>query len=270
MEYFLAVSRERSFTKAAESLYMSQPAITNAINTLEGELGIKLFIRTKRLVTLTGEGQIFYNYVSSLMKDVNHTLYRMNELRESSLRLIKVAVNSLIATTMFLPMLGEYQESYPNSQVIFTTSSNERIRHMMETKGYHIGIILGNSDPHPNAKMLTEGKMTCFRTAQPEGALTTIVSDGNDEPGKQLSSYLHRNGITSANLTRGYDIVSYMLEHSNRDVFLPSFFRCPEHRVNCPLDENIDASAYLVTQANLPKLHQQFIELLERGVKIYG
>ena len=60
---FLTVGRVRSITRAAEELFTSQPAITRTIKNLENELGTKLFIRSKRGVELTREGQILYEHV---------------------------------------------------------------------------------------------------------------------------------------------------------------------------------------------------------------
>jgi len=60
LEYFLMVSDLASFTRAAERLYVSQPAVTNAVRSLEEELGIQLLDRSQRKVTLTAEGKIFH------------------------------------------------------------------------------------------------------------------------------------------------------------------------------------------------------------------
>ena len=59
LEYFLTVSNLKSFTRAAEQLYISQPSVTTAIRRLEDELGIILFERNKKQAVLTPEGEIF-------------------------------------------------------------------------------------------------------------------------------------------------------------------------------------------------------------------
>ena len=62
LEYFLAVSNNKSFTRAAEQLYVSQPSVTTAIKKLEDELGLILFDRNKKQAILTSEGEIFYQH----------------------------------------------------------------------------------------------------------------------------------------------------------------------------------------------------------------
>ena len=64
---FLTVGRVRSITRAAEELFTSQPAITRTIKNLENELGTKLFIRSKRGVELTREGQILYDVSTAVV-----------------------------------------------------------------------------------------------------------------------------------------------------------------------------------------------------------
>ena len=62
IEYFLAVSKYLSFTKAAEALYVSQPAISRRISMLEEQLGVKLIKRTKRTVEMTEAGKKFQSF----------------------------------------------------------------------------------------------------------------------------------------------------------------------------------------------------------------
>ena len=66
LNYFIAISDAKSFTRAAEKLYVSQPALTGQINTLENELGMKLFDRTNKSVQLTPAGEVFYKHPGAL------------------------------------------------------------------------------------------------------------------------------------------------------------------------------------------------------------
>ena len=64
---FYEVANEKSISKGAEKLMISQPAVTQSIHTLEEQLGGKLFIRTPKGVVLTNEGEIHYNYIKEGM-----------------------------------------------------------------------------------------------------------------------------------------------------------------------------------------------------------
>ena len=63
---FYEVANAKSISKGAERLMISQPAVTQSIKTLEGELNGKLFVRTPKGVILTNEGEVLYNYIKEV------------------------------------------------------------------------------------------------------------------------------------------------------------------------------------------------------------
>ncbi len=66
LRYLMTIAKTGSFNKAAEQLYVSQPSLTSAVKELERELGITLFYRSGRGVTLTGDGTEFLLYAKQL------------------------------------------------------------------------------------------------------------------------------------------------------------------------------------------------------------
>ena len=81
LEYFCAVSRYHSITQAAQKLYVTQPAISSAIRELEKEFSINLFIRSKNHLTLTTEGEAFYQKASTLLATIHETESELYDLR---------------------------------------------------------------------------------------------------------------------------------------------------------------------------------------------
>ena len=67
LKYFQIVANERSFTKAAEKLNMSQPPLSRQIKDLENELGVKLFIRKYKNLELTEQGELFLDYANRII-----------------------------------------------------------------------------------------------------------------------------------------------------------------------------------------------------------
>lgn len=67
LKYFQIVANERSFTKAAEKLNMSQPPLSRQIKDLENELGVKLFVRKYKNLELTKQGELFLNYANKII-----------------------------------------------------------------------------------------------------------------------------------------------------------------------------------------------------------
>lgn len=70
LDYFIAVAQNGSINKAAQSLFISQPYLSHVIKDLEEELNVRLLVRNKNGVTLTAEGERFFNYASRIIRDV--------------------------------------------------------------------------------------------------------------------------------------------------------------------------------------------------------
>ncbi|MFB6961482.1 LysR substrate-binding domain-containing protein [Streptomyces sp. NPDC056309] len=77
LRYFAVVAETRHFGKAAERLHMAQPPLSQAIRRLESELGVDLFTRTTRQVTLTGAGEVFRTDVERILKAVDEAVTRV-------------------------------------------------------------------------------------------------------------------------------------------------------------------------------------------------
>ena len=82
LEYFCAVCRYHSITQAAQKLYVTQPAISNAIKELEKEFSINLFTRSKNHMELTKEGEIFYqkqaDFSTQLVRPLPNSMILVN------------------------------------------------------------------------------------------------------------------------------------------------------------------------------------------------
>nr|WP_275432131.1 LysR family transcriptional regulator [Staphylococcus sp. ACRSN] len=92
LEYFVAVVKYNSFTKAANFLHISQPSLTATIKKMEADLGYDLFIRTTKEIQITEKGIQFYNYAQSLIHNYHQTLEKMYDLNTSHAPKIKLSI----------------------------------------------------------------------------------------------------------------------------------------------------------------------------------
>lgn len=131
LEYFLMVSRVNSFTRAAERLYVSQPAVTNAVKSLEDELGIQLFDRSQKQALLTTEGKIFFAHVEQIMTGISNTLEEINSLKNLGAGMVNIGLTSLggIPSSVFL--LKEFVESYPNIKISVREEGTEKLQKLL-------------------------------------------------------------------------------------------------------------------------------------------
>lgn len=118
LEYFLTICEAGSFTRAAERLYVSQPAVTNAIRGLEEELGIQLFDRSQKLATLTAEGRIFAGHVEKIMHGITRTVEEIHSLRNLTSGVLNVGLTPLGGQRAVVELLRKYRQSYPDIQII--------------------------------------------------------------------------------------------------------------------------------------------------------
>lgn len=82
LEFFVAVARAQNYSRAAESLYVSQPAVSRGIAQLEARLGTKLFVRTTRHVDLTTAGSILLPAAKNVLDAVRELHARSREIRD--------------------------------------------------------------------------------------------------------------------------------------------------------------------------------------------
>ena len=116
-KFFCEVANTGNITKAAEKLYVSQPAVSQAIMQLEERLGCTLFNRSKRCVKLTSEGEVLYSYVNnaiSLIENAQEKILNMKSLRDGE---IKIGASDTVCSLFLLPFLDTFNEKYPEIHI---------------------------------------------------------------------------------------------------------------------------------------------------------
>lgn len=91
IDYFLAVARNLSFTKTADEMYVSQPAISRQISHLEGELGFVLFDRSKKSTQLTAAGKLYYEFFSKYKQEMLRTKEQAHRVTNEQIGSIRIA-----------------------------------------------------------------------------------------------------------------------------------------------------------------------------------
>lgn len=114
---FLAVARERSFTKAAAKLGVSQSALSQTIRGLESKLGLRLLTRTTRSVSPTAAGERVLASVGSRFEEIEAELDALSELREKPAGTIRITAGEHAAYTVLSPALVKLLPSYPDIKV---------------------------------------------------------------------------------------------------------------------------------------------------------
>lgn len=114
---FLAVARERSFTKAAGKLGVSQSALSHTIRRLEARLGLRLLTRTTRSVSPTQAGERLLRTVGPRLDEIEAELAALSELRDKPAGTIRITTSDHAANTILLPKLAPLLRDYPDIKV---------------------------------------------------------------------------------------------------------------------------------------------------------
>lgn len=111
---FYIVAKYKSITKASNELYISQPAVTQSIKTLENNIGATLFIRTKKGVTLTEEAKVLFEFVENGITYIQNGEKKFQELMNLQEGTLKIGASTTITDNVLLPYLQEFTNAYPN------------------------------------------------------------------------------------------------------------------------------------------------------------
>ena len=143
LEYFLMVNQAGSFTRAAERLFVSQPAVTNAVRSLEEELGIQLFDRSQKQAILTAEGRIFCAHAEHVMQGISTTLDEIRAIKNLSSGKLRLGLTGFAALPPVMRLIKLFRESYPNIEVELVESSCSDLLAQLIDDKLDLAILLG-------------------------------------------------------------------------------------------------------------------------------
>ena len=139
---FYTVAKCGSLTKAAEELYISQPAVAQAIKQLESQLGGKLFNRVSRGMELTETGgKQMFDIVEQALKMLDSAEDRFRERRNIATGQIRIAAADTIVTHFLMRYIKKYHEIYPNVNIIFKNSTTKEALDMIKSNKADIGMV---------------------------------------------------------------------------------------------------------------------------------
>jgi DNA-binding transcriptional LysR family regulator len=114
---FLAVARERSFTKAAAQLGVSQSALSHTVRELEARLGVRLLTRTTRSVSPTDAGERLLGTIGPRFEEIDAELAGLSEFRDKPAGTIRISATDYVADTLLWPKVTGFLRRYPDIKV---------------------------------------------------------------------------------------------------------------------------------------------------------
>src|SRR5713226_3833598 len=140
LEVFLAVAQEKSFSRAAEALHRTQPAVSQAIRRLEAELGESLFDRSSKDGTLTAAGRVLFDFAQQMMNLRQHAHSAIRELRDLHRGKLSLGANEYTVTCL-LPLIPIFRARHPHIKIEVKRSLASRIPGEIMGRDVEIGVV---------------------------------------------------------------------------------------------------------------------------------
>lgn len=129
IEYFIEVANHLNFTEAAKNLYISQPSLSKQIAMLEQEIGVQLFIRTKRDVYLTPAGLVLQKELTGVIDVIENAIEKARQPDLGENGIINIGCLETLNVNVFLPMIiKKFRKKYPGIKLVFERDTFKSLR----------------------------------------------------------------------------------------------------------------------------------------------
>ena len=139
-----AVASEKSFTRAAEILFVSQPSLSKQIKTLENRLGILLFNRENNTITLTEAGKVFLQYSERILALCEESCRAVNDVKNGDRGSLTVGASQTIGTYLMPRVLALFAQNYPQINIKVQVDSTRIIAKNVMNQEIDIAVVGGD------------------------------------------------------------------------------------------------------------------------------
>ncbi|KMY55812.1 LysR family transcriptional regulator [Bacillus sp. FJAT-27231] len=142
LQYFLKAAQYKSFTKAAQSLYITQPTISKMIKSIEEELGVELFNRSGKQVELTDAGQVIFAQAQDIVNSFDNLSTELDDLMNLKRGRISIGLPPMIGSSFFPKVLGKFREQYPDVTIHLVEDGAKKVEADVESGQLDMGVVL--------------------------------------------------------------------------------------------------------------------------------
>lgn len=287
LDIFKSVADNGSFSKAANQLFLTHTAVIKQINLLELHLGVKIFNRTNRGITLTPAGQVLYAETIQLMKLSNLAISRIQEAHLASTKILLIGTSTLYPCQVFMDLWNTISTTYPHFQLKIVSFDNDAHRldllndsfdflvgpfnAQIKDKGYHF-IPLGsyrfclslNRNHH-----LARHKSLSFKDLSGENI--RIMKPGYSSINDQIRQLILDNypDIHIVDINPSYDVSTFNQCAQSQDLLLS--LECWENShlslKTIPLKEEFYLPYGIVASDKLSATMKEFISIAEKTLE---
>jgi len=145
LKVFHTVAKRLNFTKAADELCITQPAVSKHIREIENHFHLKLFDRNGTKIKLTEAGEIMLQYTNQIFTLYGNLEFELNSLNERHNGKLRIGASTTIAQYVLPPLLADFHKRFSDIEVTLTINNTEQIEQALQNKDIDFGIIEGQS-----------------------------------------------------------------------------------------------------------------------------
>lgn len=145
-EIIKILSEEKNMRKAAERLFLTQPALSQRLQTIEKDWGTQIFIRSQRGLTPTPAGELVIQYANEIIMKRAEVYETIQALDSKVHGTLKIACASIVGLNWLPKVLKEYVTLYPDTKISLITGWSSEIVKALYEGDAHIGIVRGSAD----------------------------------------------------------------------------------------------------------------------------
>lgn len=142
LEYFVQVARLNSFSRAAESLFITQPTISKMIRNMEIELGADLFYREGKSIRLTDAGEILLTKAQNIVDSFNSLSSELDSLRSLKQGHIRIGLPPMVGASFFPAVIGQFHKKYPEVTIRLHEDGAKKVENDVETGLLDVGVVV--------------------------------------------------------------------------------------------------------------------------------
>lgn len=164
IKLMITLAEEKNMRKAAERLFVSQPALSQRLQNLEKQVGSELFIRSQKGLIITASGEIILHYAKKMEETYQTMLEQLQILNSDISGTLKIAVSSVVAQYWLPPVLKRYVSDFPNVQVSLFTGWSSEITNRLYENEVHLAIVRGNQNWYGEKEVLFSDELLLVDT----------------------------------------------------------------------------------------------------------
>lgn len=143
LQVFYAVAKNLSFTKAAQELFISQPAVTRHINKLEDQYQVLLFERQGNKLKITPAGQTMLRHSERILQEYQQLEYSMDLLHHDHVGQLRLGASTTIAQYVLPPYLVRFVRDFPHANISMLNGNSRFIEHELNEHNIDVGLVEG-------------------------------------------------------------------------------------------------------------------------------